>query len=200
MREFYFYSERPIKNTIKEAFTDFKIHTISKEEIKKNKLINKNILLILNKNLPVDLNDSFLLKNNVIIFFSKQNKQDKKKYFNTKVYNELTNINKFIDEVKTRYVYKLFTYRDITIKDEKLVNSKDKKEVFLTSLEKDILILLFENIKIEKKLLLENVLKLKKDTETKTIESHLTRIRKKLISINSEIEIISKENIVFVVA
>ena len=72
--------------------------------------------------------------------------------------------------------------------------------MFLTSLEKDILIMLFERKKIEKNFLLENVLKLRKDTETKTIESHLTRIRKKLISINSEIEIISKENTVFLVA
>ena len=81
-----------------------------------------------------------------------------------------------------------------------IINSKNEKGAFLTPLEKDILILLFERVKIEKKLLLENVLKLKQDIETKTIESHLTRIRKKLISINSNVEIISKENMIFLVA
>ena len=66
--------------------------------------------------------------------------------------------------------------------EEKIINTRADKEAFLTSLEKDILILLFERKKIEKNFLLENVLKLRKDTETKTIESHLTRIRKKLLS------------------
>ena len=70
----------------------------------------------------------------------------------------------------------------------------------LTSAEKKILILLFEKKEIEKFFLLENVLKLRKDIETKTIESHLTRIRKKLLSISSQIDIISKDNKVFLVS
>ena len=78
-----------------------------------------------------------------------------------------------------------------------MINSKSDKEVYLTLPEKEILILLFEKKRIEKKTLLESVLRLKKDTETKTIESHLTRIRKKLLTINSDIEIISREDKVF---
>ena len=70
----------------------------------------------------------------------------------------------------------------------------------MTPPEKEILILLFERNKIEKKFLLENVLKLRKDTETKTIESHLTRIRKKLLSINCNIEIISKDSVIYLIA
>ena len=113
------------------------------------------------------------------------------------VFSEHTHINKFIDEVTTFYASKPFIYKDIIIQGEKIINSKDEKGVFLTSLEKEILIMLFDGIKVEKKILLENVLKLKQDTETKTIDSHLTRIRKKLISINSQVVIISKENMVF---
>ena len=78
-----------------------------------------------------------------------------------------------------------------------MINSKSDKEAYLTLPEKEILILLFEKKRIEKKTLLESVLRLKKDTETKTIESHLTRIRKKLSSINSDIEIMSREDKVF---
>ena len=59
MRTFYLYSERPIHNTIKEIFRDFEIHTISKDFIKTNNLIDKNILLVLNENLPQELNDFF---------------------------------------------------------------------------------------------------------------------------------------------
>ena len=110
-----------------------------------------------------------------------------------------TNINKFTDEVITFFVSKPFVYKDIKIVGEKLTNSKTEDKVSLTPSEKDILIMLFERKKIERKFLLEKVLKLRQDTETKTIESHLTRIRKKLLNINSQIEIISRENKVFLV-
>ena len=198
MREFYFYSDSAIHKTIKEIFVDFKIHTVSKEVIQKNHLINKNILLVLTKNLPTNLDKFFFLKNNVVIFL-KKNTLDKKKYFKTKIFNGHININKFTDELITFFESTWIIYKDIKIKGEKIINFKINKEAFLTPSEKDILILLFEKKKIQKNFLLESVLKLRQDTETKTIESHLTRIRKKLQSINSNIEIILKENTVFLV-
>ena len=199
MKEFYLYEERPIHNTIKEVFIDFEIHNISEEFIKKNNLSNKNILLILNKDIPTNLSNVFFLENNVVIFFLKQNNLDKNKYFNTKIFSGHTNINKFKDEVITFFVSKPFICKNIKIKGEKIINLKDEKGAYLTLPEKDILILLFERQKVEKNFLLENVLKLRKDIKTNSIESHLTRIRKKLLSINSKIEIISKENVVSIV-
>jgi hypothetical protein len=198
MKEFYLYTEKPIHKTIEEIFVDFEIQTISKEVIKKVNLINKNILLLINENVPSELYE-LLLKNNTVIFFLKKNNFNKKKYFNTKVFYEITNIDKFKHEVITFFGSKPFIYKDIKIWKEKIINSNDKKEVYLTPPEKEILILLFERKKIAKDFLLENVLNLRKDTKTKTLESHLTRIRKKLISINSEIEIILRENTVFLI-
>ena len=80
---------------------------------------------------------------------------------------------------------------------EKIINNKTEKETSLTLLEKDILTLLIDQQEVEKNLLLEGVLKIKKETETKTIESHLTRIRNKLLKINSKLKITSKGNKVF---
>lgn len=199
MKELCLYTQRPIHRIIKEVFVDFEIHIITKEDLKKNKFTNKNILLFLDESLPSDLDDNFFLSNNVVIFFLKQHSFNKDEYLNTKVFIGHTNINKFRDEITTFFVSKIFIYEDLKILEAKIINTKDQKEVFLTQLEKDILILLFERKKVEKNFLLENILKLRKDTETKTIESHLTRIRKKLISINSEIEIISKDNKVILV-
>ena len=197
MKEFYLYAERPIIQIIKEIFIGFEIHTLIKEDIKKNKLINKNIFLVLNEDLTVDLNDILFLKNNVVIFFSNQKNIYKTERSNIKIFSGHTNINKLRDEITTFFVSKTYFFKDIKILEEKIINTKTDKEIFLTLAEKEILILLFERKKIDKNFLLENVLKLKKDTETKTIESHLTRIRKKLLSINSEIEIISKNNMIF---
>ena len=57
---------------------------------------------------------------------------------------------------------------------------------------------LFEKKQIKKEYLLEEVLRIKKDIETKTIESHLTRIRKKLIKIESKILITSKDDKIYI--
>ena len=192
MREFYLYAERSVRNVVEEVFADFKIHTVSIEVIKKNNYINKNILLFLNESIPSGLDDFFFLKNNIVIFFLKHNKQDNNKYLNTKIFDGPININKLKDEITTFFVSKTFIYEDIKIWGEKIINTKNQKEVFLTLPEKDILLLLFERKKIEKKYLLENVLKLRIDTETKTIESHFTRIRNKLSKIYSKLKIISK--------
>jgi len=199
MKGFYLYSEKSIHRTIKELFVDFEIHDLSKEDIKKNKITNKNILLVLYESLPIEFSENFFLKNNVAIFFSKQNSINKIQHLNIKILIGHTNINKVKDEITTFFVAKTFSYKNIKIFEEKIVNTKSNSGVFLTPSEKDILLLLFERKKIEKNFLLESVLKLRKDTETKTIESHLTRIRKKLLRINSQIEITSKDNMVFLI-
>ena len=198
MSELYLCADISINKILDEMFPDFEKHFISKENLKKNNLTNKNIILVLVESAPPDLNEIFFLNNNVVILFLKQ-KNTVKKYFNAKIFSGQLNINKFKDEVITFFESKPFIYFDIKICGENIINLKNEKEVFLTLSEKKILILLFDRKKIEKNFLLENVLNLRKDTETKTIESHLTRIRKKLQSINSNIEIILKENTVFLV-
>ena len=199
MKEFYFFSEKKFQTIIKEIFIGFQINFISIDNIKKNNLINQNILLIANIDILIDLKDSFFSNNNVVVICP-SNKYFSKSFFaNTKVFDKHININKFIDDVSTYFVKNSLNYEDIEIIGERIVNKKTKKETFLTALEKDILILLVDQKQAEKNFLLENVLKIKKDTETKTIESHLTRIRNKLLKINSNLKIISKDHKVFLI-
>ena len=94
MRELYLYAERSLHNAVEEIFSDFKIHSVSIEVIKKNNYVNKNILLFLNESIPSGLNDFFFLKNNIVIFFLKHNNQDNNKYLNTKIFDGPININK----------------------------------------------------------------------------------------------------------
>jgi hypothetical protein len=199
MKEFYLYSEKQIHNIIKEMFINFEIQILSKEKIKKNHFINQNILLISDGGLLKSLKESFFFNNNVVIFFSTNNNFSNKNFSNAKIFNKHININKFIDEVTTSFVENSFSFEDIKIIGEKIINNKTKKEIFLTNLEKDILILLIDEKQTEKNHLLEGVLKIKKDTQTKTIESHLTRIRNKLSKINSKLKIVSKGDKVFLV-
>jgi len=195
MKEFHLYSEKKIFKTIKEIFTGFKIHVFSEEKILKNNFMNQNILLITDGSVLENVNKSFFLNNNVVIFYTKNNINNN--ISSEKFFNKHININKFIDEVTTTFVGNSFNYGDIKIIDEKIINKKTDKETFLTALEKNILMLLIDKTKIEKNFLLESGLKIKRDTDTKTLESHLTRIRNKLSKINSNLKILSKDNKVF---
>jgi hypothetical protein len=198
MKEAYLYSEKKINKIINEMFIDFEIHILSEEEIKKNNIKNKNILLITERKILKDLNKSFFFNNRIVIFCETSTDFDNKIFFDAKIFNKHININKFIDEVITFFDGNSFNYGDVKIVGEKMINNKSEKEIFLTALEKDILIPLINQEQIEKNFLLENILKLKKNTETKTIESHLTRIRNKLLKIDSKLKIISKGGNVFI--
>ena len=197
MKELYLYSEKKIYYIINAMFLNFKIKIISEEKIKKNNPFNQNILLITGGDLLAHFNKSFFLNNNVVIFCTTNKTFNKKFLFDAKVFNKHIHINKFIDEVTTFFVGNSFIYGDIKIIGEKIFNKNTEEETFLTTLEKEILTLLTDGKKAEKNFLLESILKIKKDTETKTIESHLTRIRNKLSKINSKLKILSKDNKVF---
>ena len=197
MKEIYLYSEKKIYNIINEMFTGYEIQIISADKIKKNNFINNNILLVVDWVFLKDINKSFFLNNNVVIFCLTNEDINKKSFFHAKVFKKHINIKKFIDNVTTFFEGNSINYGDIKIVGEKIINNKTEKEIFLTTLEKDILRLLIDKEKTEKSFILEKVLKIKKDTETKTIESHLTRIRNKLTKINSKLKIISRFEKVF---
>ena len=199
MKEFYLYSEKNINQLLKEMFVGFKIHNASLTALKKNNFINQNILLIVNEAFEESLQPSFFKKNNVVIFYTTNNNPNIKTLYDLKTFNKHININKFIDEVTTFFAKNSIIYGDIKLQGEKIINNKTEKEIPLTPLEKDILTFLIEQQEVEKNFLLEVVLKIKKETETKTIESHLTRIRNKLLKINSKLKIISKGKKIFLI-
>ena len=197
MKEFYLYSEKNINQFLNEMFKNFKVHNTPLAKLKKNNFINQNILLIISEALEESLHRSFFNKNNVVILYTTKNNTNRQTLYNLKTFNKHININKFIDEVTTFFAKKSIIYEDIMVQGEKIINNKTEKEIPLTLLEKNILTLLIEQQETEKNSLLEDVLKIKKETQTKTIESHLTRIRNKLLKINSKLKIISKDNKIF---
>lgn len=197
MREFHLYSEKKIQRTINEMFENFEIHSVSEEMVKKNNFKNQNIILIVNEGFLENLKESFFFNNNVVVFCLTNKNFNNKSFFDAKVFDKHTNISKIIDGVTTFFTGNLLNCGDVKILGERMINKETEKEVFLTILEKNILMSLAEQEQVKKDFLLEEVLKIKKDTETKTIESHLTRIRNKLSKISSKLKIISKGDRVF---
>ena len=199
MKQFYLYSEKKINQLLKEMFVGFKVNNASLTALKKNNFINQNILLIVSEVFEESLQRSFFKKNNVVIFYTTNNNPNRKTLYDLKIFNKHININKFIDEVTTFFDKNSIIYGDIKVQGEKIINNKTEKEIPLTPLERDIITLLIERQEIEKNFLLEGVLKIKKEIETKTIESHLTRIRNKLSKISSKLKIISKGKKIFLI-
>ena len=74
------------------------------------------------------------------------------------------------------------------------VLSRNNLFCYLTSLEVEILIYLIIEKETTKNFIKENILNIKANIETNSLESHLTRIRKKMNQINTSVKIQSKND------
>ena len=191
----YLYSTTSLFEIIKEILFDYKFLPLTLEEINNTNFNNNNALLVLKNDISNEVKKSFLTNNNVVIFLSKKKSSTViiKEHNSRFVYGH-TSVKKFIEEVRISFISKTVILKNIEIIGEKITNINSGNNLLLTPLEKEILIVLFKNKKIKREYLLEEILKIKKNIETKTIESHLTRIRRKLLKIKSEIQITSKND------
>ena len=92
---------------------------------------------------------------------------------------------------------KKHAHRNIELNNNFITNTNTKEKNYLTQAENLILYKLFSERVVNKKLLERDVLEIKQDLNTSSIESHLNRIRKKLKKINSDFSVTSKNNNVF---
>jgi len=76
-----------------------------------------------------------------------------------------------------------------------LVNKNNNKKIFVTETEMKILTLLFDKIIVKKDLLRQSILNFQPSVETRSLESHLSRIRKKIHEIGGTTDIGSKNSI-----
>ena len=106
-------------------------------------------------------------------------------------------ISKFLDKVNEIINKKKHVYKNIELNNNFVTNTNTKEKNYLTRAENLILFKLFSEKNVNKKSLERDVLEIKQDINTSSIESHLNRIRKKLKNINSNFSISSKNNNVY---
>ena len=86
-------------------------------------------------------------------------------------------------------------FKDVFLNSNNFIlNNKTKKQTHLTETEFNIIKLLIEENIVKKEKLKTDILKVKIFLDTKSLESHLSRIRKKLQEIDSKISIISVDS------
>ena len=109
-----------------------------------------------------------------------------------KIVNYPIHISKFENLIENFFNYKDLIFKELVVKNNGVVlSSLNNQKVFFT--EKEILILkyLIKEKKVEKKLLKKNVLNIQGNLDTKSLDSHLSRIRKKISEISKNVSIIS---------
>lgn len=85
-----------------------------------------------------------------------------------------------------------FSYKNLYLKNsDVLVSTITDNEIILTEIESKILRLLFNNNEISKSKMSLLALGQNEEVESKSLESHLSRLRKKISSINDDVRIIS---------
>ena len=128
---------------------------------------NENITLVINKN--IFHND--ILQNFSKIVYPIDFKTLEDKYYSQKKY--------------------ILAYKDLLMKENNtIVNKQNNKESYITETEFNILKLLLTNKSVKKEVIKKNILNLNIEIDTKSLDSHLSRIRKKIKNVGLTIEIV----------
>ena len=136
------------------------------------------------------LNENFLILSNLNIK-------------NLNITNQLIKIPKSINNIKTiieNFIENVkIKFHDITIVNEKLTNINNNSFCYLTKLESEILTYLIVEKESTKKHIQENILNIKSTIQTNSLDSHLSRIRKKMYKIKTSVKIQSKSEKLLIV-
>ena len=185
------YSNFKIKKFLHSVFSKYDLIFMELESINQNTQKNQpNIIIINDKNESSLINFENLTDNYLIITSLKNDKlnlNNNIKFLKTPIpINYLKNaILNFTQSLKIQFY-------DISINNEKLTNLKNNSFCYLTKIELEILKYLIREKEASKSFIKENILNIKSNVETNSLESHLTRIRKKMNKVRTSIKIKTK--------
>ena len=185
------YSNIILKNFLTNFLFEYELKFKKLDSIdKKQTNIFANVIIISN-NKDLDLINFNKLGDNFLVI-SNSKKINSFQTKNTKFINSPISINHIRNTIENFIQNLKIKFHDICIDNEKLINLNNKFHCYLTKVEIEILSFLIREKETSKNFIKENILKIKSDIETNSLESHLTRIRKKMIKIKTTVKIQSK--------
>ena len=182
------------KEFFESVLPNFKLKFKKLDHINLSDSSTENILFFC----PKDLDTSFINKEEFknILFILNKKTNLTENHRNLILEYPIT-VNRLKDKVSKFFANNKKFFFDIEISDQKVTNIDNDKFCFFTNIEKEIFQKLINYKTVKRKYLEENVLKINFKVETRSLDSHLTRIRKKLQTIKSKIKIISRsENVI----
>ena len=190
------FSDNKIKFFLTDLFSDYELTFMNLNEIEiKINSTNANIIFI-NEEESSKLININKLSDNFLILSSSNNISLKT---NNKLIKTPTTINHIKSTIENFLENLKIQFHDIIIFNEKLTNLKNSSFCYLTKLESEILTHLIIEKESTKDHIKENILNIKSTIQTNSLDSHLTRIRKKMIQINTSVKIQSKSEKLLIV-
>ncbi len=183
------FSDKKIKNFLEEFFDEFELTVMDFTEIEKIFDKTGTNILFLNNISNLKLTNFKNLNDNCLIL-SKLNKKNFNQ--NSKLIKTPASINYIKASIESFVENLSIQFYDISIINEKLTNIKNNSFCYLTKLESEILSHLIKEKESSKNYIKENILKIKSSIQTNSLDSHLTRIRKKMIKIKTSVKLQSK--------
>ncbi len=194
--EVLLYSEFHETTIVEKALLNFSVKSFKLSDIKKKNYKNKNILILLKNESDADRLKKILLNNSVLCLVNQNNIQ--RTFNKTTVLSSPLTLSRFKELANKIFKTVTIEYLDILINEKKITNKINKKYTYFTDLETKIFSELLQKKELDKKFLKENILKIKNNIDTRSVESHFSRIRKKLLLVNSLIKITSKGDVFYI--
>jgi len=176
---------------LKKILNNVQLIQKSINDLSQSSLIDEGGIILVNDFSSKIKNIKYLSNNYLLITNDKKNDYLKENIVVLQAPISPQIIKSSVENFLLNYVFK---YYDINIYNHNLLNTKTNITCTLTDIERKILIYIFQNIKCSKGDIKKNVLNLKKNVQTNSVESHLTRIRKKFEEIKSTYIIKSKND------
>ncbi len=184
------FSNQKIKNFLRTFLNQYELIFMNLDSIDyKSKNTQANIIVINNNkdaNLIKlsDLGENYLIISNLKKNFNFNNKVE---LLNGPIsINNIKNtIKKFVQNLKVQF-------HDIVIDNEKITNVNNNSYCYLTKVEQEILSCLIKEKVTSKNFIKKNILNIKSNIETNSLESHLSRIRKKMSKVKTGVTIQAK--------
>ena len=186
-----------IKNFLHPLLSEYKLTFMKLDVTKDNKQATQaNIIIINNKN-DGNLIDYSKLNDNYLIISNLKNLNSS---FKNKSYilNSPLSINNLKNKIENFVLNLKIKFQDISIYNEKLINLDNDKFCYLTKIESEILIYLKIKKETSKNFIKENILNIKSNVDTNSLESHLTRIRKKMNTVKTKVKIQTKNEKLYI--
>ena len=182
------FCNKNIKNFLHSLLSDYELTILKLDLIKDNIQTSQANIIIIGKN-DFELRDYGKLSDNCLVISNLKNLD-----FNNKpnILNSPLSINHLKNRIE-HFVQNLrVQFHDISIYNEKIINLNNDNFCYLTKIELEILTYLIRKKEISKNFIKENILNIKSNIETNSLESHLSRIRKKMKTIKTKVEIQTK--------
>lgn len=185
------YSNKNLNNFLKSFLKEYELTFMNLQSIDYDLQKSQAKIIFVNNIEEAKLINFKKLDNNFLII-SKLKNDYLNSNQNIKVISSPISIKYLKNTIETFIQNLRIQFHDISIDNEKLINLNNNYFCYLTKAELDILTYLIKERETTKDFIKENILKIKSNIETNSLESHLTRIRKKMNKVNTTIKIKTK--------